>query len=70
MMWGCLTAAAITFPLVWGWIHFETMPGELDRYQAYLFGFPILSFAVRIVGGGDVWGVRGADGKGRKAVTR
>src|SRR5688500_4570842 len=26
MMWGCLVAAAITFPLVWGWIHFETAP--------------------------------------------
>ena len=24
LMWGCLLAAAITFPLVWGWIHFET----------------------------------------------
>jgi hypothetical protein len=60
MMWGCLTAAAITFPLVWGWIHFETMPGELDRYQAYLFGFPILSFAVEslfafIIFHGLVW---------------
>src|SRR5947208_3437522 len=26
-MWGCLTAAAIAFPLVFGWIHFET-PGN------------------------------------------
>ena len=30
IMWGCLLAAAITFPLVWGWIHFETVPGDLD----------------------------------------
>src|SRR3569833_1461403 len=22
IMWGCILAAAITFPLVWGWIHF------------------------------------------------
>jgi hypothetical protein len=22
IMWGCIIAAAITFPLVWGWIHF------------------------------------------------
>ena len=29
-MWGCLLAAAITFPLVFGWIHFETVPGDLD----------------------------------------
>jgi len=24
IMWGCILAALITFPLVWGWIHFET----------------------------------------------
>ena len=29
IMWGCLLAAAITFPLVWGWIHFETVSGDL-----------------------------------------
>src|SRR5262245_33575105 len=29
IMWGCVLAAAITFPLVWGWIHFETVPGRL-----------------------------------------
>src|SRR5215831_6615976 len=29
IMWGCILAAAITFPLVWGWIHFETVPGAL-----------------------------------------
>ena len=28
IMWGCLIAAAITFPLVFGWIHFETVPGR------------------------------------------
>src|SRR5688572_13149372 len=27
IMWGCILAAAITFPLVWGWVHFETVPG-------------------------------------------
>ena len=30
IMWGCILAAAITFPLVWGWIHFETVPGNID----------------------------------------
>src|SRR5205809_3764134 len=29
IMWGCVIAAAITFPLVWGWIDFETVPGHL-----------------------------------------
>ena len=28
IMWGCVIAAAITFPLVFGWIHFETVPGR------------------------------------------
>ena len=28
IMWGCLLAAAITFPLVFGWVHFETVPGR------------------------------------------
>jgi hypothetical protein len=46
IMWGCLLAAAITFPLVWGWIHFETVPGEVERYRAYVFGFAAGEFAV------------------------
>jgi hypothetical protein len=43
-MWGCLIAAAITFPLVWGWIHFETAPGDLSLYRAFVFGFPVMDF--------------------------
>lgn len=46
IMWGCLVAAAITFPLVWGWIHFETLPGRLDTYRAFLFGVPTGTFGV------------------------
>jgi hypothetical protein len=45
-MWGSVLAAAITFPLVWGWIHFESVPGRLDLYRAYVFGFPVHAFAV------------------------
>jgi MFS transporter, NNP family, nitrate/nitrite transporter len=41
IMWGCILAAAITFPLVWGWIHFETVPGRFDLYRAYVFGFAV-----------------------------
>jgi len=60
IMWGCLIAAAITFPLVWGWIHFATVPGNLDEYRAYVFGyavydFPIESWAAFIVFHGLVW---------------
>lgn len=46
LMWGCILAAAITFPLVFGWIHFETVPGDLSSYRAFLFGFPTGEFPV------------------------
>lgn len=45
LMWGCLLAAAITFPLVFGWIYFETVPGDLTRYRIFLFGYPTVTFA-------------------------
>ena len=46
IMWGCLLAAAITFPLVWGWIHFETVPGDLEIYRTFVFGVPVQDFPV------------------------
>jgi hypothetical protein len=59
-MWGTVLAAAITFPLVWGWIHFRTVPGQLDVYRTFVFGFPVLDFHVEsllafIVFHGLVW---------------
>ncbi len=45
IMWGCLLAAAITFPLVFGWVHFETVPGDLARYRVFVFGLPSVAFA-------------------------
>jgi ribosomal protein S27AE len=59
-MWGCILAAAITFPLVWGWIHFETIPGNLQMYRAFVFGipvadFPVESFVAFVVFHGLVW---------------
>ena len=47
IMWGCVLAGAITFPLVWGWIHFESVPGDLTRYQTFVFGIPTLTFPVQ-----------------------
>jgi hypothetical protein len=44
IMWGCGLAVAITFPLVFGWLHFQPAPGDLDRYEAVIFGFPAFSF--------------------------
>ena len=44
IFWGCVSAVAITFPLVFGWIHFRTLPGDQYTYVTYLFGFPAGSF--------------------------
>jgi hypothetical protein len=38
IMWGCVLSALITFPLVFGWVHFKLEGAE--GYRAYLFGFP------------------------------
>lgn len=46
MMWGCALAVAITFPLVFGWLHFESTPGDLSWYRAVVFGFPTFTFPV------------------------
>jgi hypothetical protein len=39
IMWGCILSALITFPLAFGWVHFE-LEGDIG-YRAYLFGFPL-----------------------------
>ncbi len=44
IMWGCLLAVAITFPLVFGWLHFRPVPGNLGLYQVVVFGFPTFRF--------------------------
>jgi hypothetical protein len=44
IMVGCLMAASITFPLVFGWVHFQTPPDRIDHYTAILFGFPTITF--------------------------
>ena len=60
ILWGTLLAALITFPLVWGWIHFETAAGDLELYQVYVFGlaagrFPIDSLFAFLAFHGLVW---------------
>jgi hypothetical protein len=49
LFWGCVSAVAITFPLVFGWIHFGTRPDDQMTYVTYLFGFPVGSFRIRTV---------------------
>jgi hypothetical protein len=43
IMWGCVIAAAITFPLVFGWMSFESVPGSIGIYRVILFGFPTIT---------------------------
>jgi NNP family nitrate/nitrite transporter-like MFS transporter len=47
LFWGCLLAAAITFPLVFGWIYFESAPDDQMTYVTYLFGFRLMSFRLQ-----------------------
>ncbi len=49
LFWGCVTAVAITFPLVFGWIHFTSSPEDQMTYITWLFGFPVGSFEVRTI---------------------
>lgn len=49
IMWGCILAVLITFPLVFGWIHFETPPNDFDHYIVYVFGFPTVTVPVHSI---------------------
>jgi hypothetical protein len=44
IFWGCILAAAVTFPLSFGWIHFETAGATQDVYQAFVFGLHVFTF--------------------------
>lgn len=60
IMWGCAIAAAITFPLVFGWIHFQTVEGDMAWYRVFIFGFPTFAFPIESLFGfvlfhGLVW---------------
>ncbi len=45
LSWGVMIAFAITFPLVFGWMHFET-PSEEHVYRLFVLGYPATDFAV------------------------
>ncbi len=44
IMWGCILGFAITFPLVFGWIHFESMESDPTWYAVMFFGFKVGAF--------------------------
>jgi hypothetical protein len=44
LAWGCILAAAVTFPLSFGWVRFESASNNQDIYRAFMFGIPLGSF--------------------------
>ncbi len=48
---GCTLAFAITFPLVFGWIHFESFADNAEMYRVLAFGLPVDSFSVHSLKG-------------------
>lgn len=44
IFWGCVLAAMVTFPLSFGWIHFENARGSQELYEAYVFGVRVMGF--------------------------
>ncbi len=39
LSWGCIAAVMVTFPLVFGWVHFDADPHNPAAYQSFVFGF-------------------------------
>ncbi len=51
VFWGCLLAAAITFPLTWGWFTFTSSTGSGPGYEMRIWGFKIIEFdALSVLG--------------------
>ena len=44
IFWGCVTAVLITFPLVFGWISFQTLPDDQNTYVVLVYGFRAMTF--------------------------
>ncbi|HET9622035.1 MAG TPA: hypothetical protein VFP84_11755 [Kofleriaceae bacterium] len=44
--WGCTLAAAVTFPLVFGWLHFEQGAISPASYRVVMFGFHVAELPV------------------------
>ena len=43
---GCTLAFAITFPLVFGWVHFESFTDNAEMYRVVAFGARVDSFSI------------------------
>ncbi|MFF5446884.1 MFS transporter [Streptomyces sp. NPDC012888] len=51
IFWGCVLAAAITFPLTWGWFTFTAGTAAGPGYEMRIWGFKVLGFdSLNLVG--------------------
>jgi hypothetical protein len=51
MSWGCILAAFVTFPLAFGWVHFDPAPNDPTAYRAFFFGIHAGTFpATSLIG--------------------
>ena len=51
LSWGGMLAFAVTFPLVFGWVHFESSPDNAEIYRVFVMGFFVEEFAVHSLSG-------------------
>ena len=51
LSWGGMLAFALTFPLVFGWIHFESLANDAEIYRVFVLGYPVEQFEVHSVRG-------------------
>jgi NNP family nitrate/nitrite transporter-like MFS transporter len=49
IFWGCVLAVLITFPLVFGWISFQTLPDDQNTYVMLVYGFRAMTFRLHTV---------------------
>jgi hypothetical protein len=57
IFWGVLLSLAVTFPLTFGWIHFELAEDNPDHYTAFFFGFAVFTFPIEALTGFAVYHV-------------
>lgn len=51
LSWGGMLAFAVTFPLVFGWIHFESLADNAEVFQVFVLGYPVEQFYVHSLRG-------------------
>ncbi len=47
VFWGCILAGLVTFPLTFGWLHFESVGQDSEQYRAYVFDIGTMDFGSR-----------------------